>query len=315
MTSTEVIEQDPIEPQSDRMPTKKQSVNERTHKSSDIDVIIVIVVAREKKIAAKITQCGALAIYRDHVPPGSIVMEDSAEKALKRNQTDCVTLKGSCSLVGNSGILLESECGSVIDAADFVIRNNLPSLDRKYEKDVGTVTDVMTVNLSIIRGLIICLVIKSPRKKLTKAQCENLLRKIEFFRGGQVMWFLKRNRAQFKEMKSLLSVLKVTHKLDFRFAYSPVMPMEPASKLAGVYMPSSGFAAFAAATQFCRSINLFGFYPFNTAPGNRTVPSHYYDESVIKGFSRVHKMPKEFQLLLDWDKKGSIKIINDCRHH
>ena len=55
----------------------------------------------------------------------------------------------TCSVVGNSGILLDSHCGANIDAADFVIRCNFATL-KGYETDVGNKTNVITFNPSIL---------------------------------------------------------------------------------------------------------------------------------------------------------------------
>ncbi|XP_071506172.1 alpha-2,8-sialyltransferase 8B-like [Diadema antillarum] len=269
----------------------------------------------QKIVSTRISRCLAMQIFRDDVPLSSIKMESTPELVSERNQTDCVPMQGSCALVGNSGILLDSRCGDVIDAADFVIRNNAPSLEERYREDIGTRTDAMTMNLSLIRALIICTKVPTTwriGKLPPRTTCPQLMKNMNVFQNRRIFWFLKRYDRKFQAFKSMMSALKATHHLNFRLAYSPVVPMAVASKLASVRIPSSGLAAFAASTQFCRSINLFGFYPFNTAPGNRAVPSHYYDES-LKGFSIIHRISKEFRLLVDLEEQGAIKVINDCK--
>ena len=55
----------------------------------------------------------------------------------------------TCSVVGNSGILLNSSCGNAIDSSNFVIRCNFATI-LGYEKDVGVRTNMITFNPSIL---------------------------------------------------------------------------------------------------------------------------------------------------------------------
>uniref|UniRef100_A0A3Q0RA98 ST8 alpha-N-acetyl-neuraminide alpha-2,8-sialyltransferase 6 n=1 Tax=Amphilophus citrinellus TaxID=61819 RepID=A0A3Q0RA98_AMPCI len=100
-------------------------------------------------------------ITQSNTPVGSKLVYDGEKKRTLEVKQDLFNMFikkhpfsnkiwDTCSVVGNSGILSDSGCGKMIDSADFVVRCNLPPLDNGYEKDVGTKTNLVTANLSML---------------------------------------------------------------------------------------------------------------------------------------------------------------------
>jgi len=59
---------------------------------------------------------------------------------------------GSCSLVGNSGILLKEHFGSLIDSSDMTIRFNGAKI-KGFQKNVGTKTNIRILNCHYIKNI------------------------------------------------------------------------------------------------------------------------------------------------------------------
>ncbi|XP_033104566.1 CMP-N-acetylneuraminate-poly-alpha-2,8-sialyltransferase-like [Anneissia japonica] len=67
-----------------------------------------------------------------------------------------VPKKRSCAVIGNSGILLNSSCGSEIDSHEFVLRSNIAPI-LGFEKDVGYRHDFVSLNHELSRIATSCL--------------------------------------------------------------------------------------------------------------------------------------------------------------
>ena len=84
----------------------------------------------------------------------------------------------TCSVVGNSGILFKSSCGSKIDSSNFIIRCNFATVVG-YERDVGVRTNMMTFNPSIV---------DTRFKRLSsKQERDKFQRKLQGY-GEYVLW-------------------------------------------------------------------------------------------------------------------------------
>ncbi|XP_071500208.1 alpha-2,8-sialyltransferase 8B-like [Diadema antillarum] len=83
------------------------------------------------------TRDKTIQIFINGIPPKTMRKSSSKVGMARSGQTRTVPLVDSCSIVGNSGILLESNCGDVIDRADLVLRMNLAPAGGKFAHDVG----------------------------------------------------------------------------------------------------------------------------------------------------------------------------------
>ncbi|XP_045443800.1 alpha-2,8-sialyltransferase 8F [Pipistrellus kuhlii] len=204
-----------------------------------------------------------------------------------------------CAVVGNGGILNNSLCGAEIDKSDFVFRCNLPPTTGNVSKDVGSKTNLVTINPSIIR-----------------LKYGNLEEKAVFLADleayGDAFFLLP----AFSFRANILPSFKVYKALEESKARQKVMFFHPKylRKLAlfwrtkGVveYRLSSGLMITSVAIELCENVKLYGFWPFSKTVQDTPVSHHYYDNSLPKrGF---HEMPKEYSQILQLHMKGILKL-------
>ncbi|XP_063759758.1 alpha-2,8-sialyltransferase 8F-like isoform X2 [Eleginops maclovinus] len=213
----------------------------------------------------------------------------------------------TCAVVGNSGILTNSSCGRMIDSAQFVIRCNLPSLGKGYEKHVGTKTDIVTANPTIFIQKYGSL--NGPRRPFVESLNSY----------GKSLLLLPAFSFGFCTPLCLRAVHSIR---DFE---SPIRPtyMNPdylrslalfwrSRGLHGTGL-SSGFLMLSLALENCANIDLYGFWPFSNHPFElHAVNNHYFDD--LKGKWGPHSMPAEFDLLLQLHSQGVLRLhLGKCR--
>ncbi|XP_059190870.1 alpha-2,8-sialyltransferase 8F-like [Centropristis striata] len=208
----------------------------------------------------------------------------------------------TCAVVGNGEILTDSGCGKMIHSAQFVIRCNLPPLEDDYEKDVGTKTDLVTANLSILK----------KKYGALQGRRRPFVESLGIYGNSLLL------------LSGLTSeCLRAVYSIeDFE---SPIRPVffnpEYFQKLA-VFWRSQGIKALRLSTgimmtslalELCANVHLYGFWPFSNHPhGLYALTNHYYDDAQFN--AKFHVMPIEFDLLLQLHSQGVLRLhLEDCR--
>ncbi|XP_041476546.1 uncharacterized protein LOC121424533 [Lytechinus variegatus] len=142
-----------------------------------------------KKVGKKLKSRKPIKIFLK----GISVNETSVSKISERAK--------SCALVGNSGILLNSGCGDLIDESELVVRMNLAKIGQEYSSDVGSKVSYMTINGEQCRLLKSCFTKKKKRKASTTSEllnglpaaCGTVIDRLGLLRNDTVLWPAKGN--------------------------------------------------------------------------------------------------------------------------
>ncbi|KAI9546298.1 hypothetical protein NQZ68_028715 [Dissostichus eleginoides] len=213
----------------------------------------------------------------------------------------------TCAVVGNSGILSNSSCGEMIDSAQFVIRCNLPSLRKGYEKDVGIKTDVVTANPSIIW----------KKHRDLEGRRRPFVESLRIYGKSRLLL------PAFTFARDVPRSLRVVYTAeDFE---SPMWPVflnpdyirsltlfwRSRGKRKGAL--STGLEMVSLALEHCANVHLYGFWPFSIHPFElNAVNNHYFDND--KASWTHHAMPEEFDLWLQLHIQGVLRLhLGKCQ--
>ncbi|KAK9394093.1 alpha-2-8-sialyltransferase 8B [Crotalus adamanteus] len=216
----------------------------------------------------------------------------------------------TCAIVGNSGILLNSGCGKEIDTHSFVIRCNLAPV-QDYTHDVGTKTDLVTMNPSVIQRAFEDLVNDTWREKL--------LQRLHSL-NGSVLWIPAFMAKGGKERVEWVNELILKHHINVRTAYPSLRLLHAVrgywlTNKVYIKRPTTGLLMYTLATRFCNQIYLYGFWPFPQGPDQNPVKYHYYDSLKYGYMSQAspHTMPLEFKALKLLHHQGALKLtVGPC---
>uniref|UniRef100_G1SSM7 ST8 alpha-N-acetyl-neuraminide alpha-2,8-sialyltransferase 6 n=1 Tax=Oryctolagus cuniculus TaxID=9986 RepID=G1SSM7_RABIT len=205
-----------------------------------------------------------------------------------------------CAVVGNGGILNRSHCGAEIDKSDFVFRCNLPPTTGNVSKDVGSKTNLVTVNPSIIT-------LKYGNLKEKKAVfLEDISTYGDAFLLLPAFSFRANTGTSFKVYFTLKESKARQKVLFFHPKYLKHLALFWRTKGVTAYRLSTGLMITSVAVELCENVKLYGFWPFSRTVEDTPVSHHYYDNKLPKrGF---HQMPKEYSQILQLHVKGILKL-------
>ncbi|XP_078695076.1 alpha-N-acetylneuraminide alpha-2,8-sialyltransferase-like isoform X1 [Branchiostoma floridae x Branchiostoma belcheri] len=238
-------------------------------------------------------------VTKENFPLGSVIQYD-AERHSRLNVTSDVWerfpqsspfahMKHSrCSVVGNSGLLKNSNCGKEIDAADFVFRCNMAPIDGHHIAEVGSKTNLITANPTIIRDKY-----KNFRNQTLK---ENFVKDLSVY-GKSYIWMTpfayKMCTSYTFKAQHVLKEFKSDNEIIFA---NPVFMgnMNKYWKKHGVkaWRASTGLFLVSAALSMCEEVHLYGFWPWHLDRLGNNLTQHYYDNHPVH---KAHKLPDEFQ--------------------
>uniref|UniRef100_A0A8D0HN72 Alpha-N-acetylneuraminide alpha-2,8-sialyltransferase n=1 Tax=Sphenodon punctatus TaxID=8508 RepID=A0A8D0HN72_SPHPU len=214
-----------------------------------------------------------------------------------------VPLSLSSSLVDY--IAHRSGCGKKIDHAEFVMRCNLPPLSAEYSKDVGSKTQLVTANPSII-----------------EKRFQNLLwSRKAFVDSVKVYNHSYIYMPAFSMKTGTEPSLRVYYTLADVGASQTVLFANPNFlrdigkfwKGKGIHAKrlSTGLFLVSAALGLCEEVTIYGFWPFSVDLHGRFISHHYYDN--VLPDSGFHAMPEEFLQLWFLHKSGVLRMqLEQC---
>ncbi|XP_072165987.1 uncharacterized protein [Diadema setosum] len=212
-----------------------------------------------------------------------------------------------CAVVGNSGSLLNSGCGSEIDSSDMVFRCNAAPM-KKFSEDAGERSNFTTFNPSIFH-----------KKYNALARQEDYVafrKNISQYHG--YLWMPCIGAASLHNV--CLSTVQDKANTDQN---DPRILVANAKEFVNFWnfwkrrnftsQPSTGFYIVHVALQLCEEIHVYGFWPFplRLDAGFERVPYHYFDDILL---NKKHGMSSEFSTLLQYHELGLLRLhTGKCR--
>ncbi|XP_077050455.1 alpha-2,8-sialyltransferase 8E isoform X3 [Siphateles boraxobius] len=211
-----------------------------------------------------------------------------------------------CAVIGNGGIIKSSKCGREIDAADFVFRCNIPPISDVYSEDVGSKTDLVTINPSIITE-------RFQKLEKWRKPFYDVLRNYENSSVVLPAFYNTRNTDVSFRVKYMLDDFQSTRGVFF-FHPQYLLNVQRFWGVQGVRAKrlSSGLMLVTAAMELCEEVHLYGFWAFPMNPSGIFITHHYYDN--VKPRPGFHAMPNEIFNFMHMHARGILRVhTGPCR--
>ncbi|XP_067106391.1 alpha-2,8-sialyltransferase 8E isoform X1 [Osmerus mordax] len=211
-----------------------------------------------------------------------------------------------CAVIGNGGIIKNSKCGKEIDSADFVFRCNIPPISDKYSTDVGTKTDLVTINPSIITE-------RFQKLEKWRRPFYEVLQNYENSSMVLPAFYNTRNTDVSFRVKYMLDDFDSQRGVFF-FHPQYLLNVQRFWAVQGVRAKrlSSGLMLVTAAMELCEEVHLYGFWAFPMNPSGIFITHHYYDN--VKPRPGFHAMPHEIFNFLHMHTRGIVQVhTGPCR--
>ncbi|KAM4634759.1 alpha-2,8-sialyltransferase 8E isoform 3-T3 [Polymixia lowei] len=205
-----------------------------------------------------------------------------------------------CAVIGNGGIIKSTKCGKEIDSADFVFRCNIPPINEKYSADVGTKTDLVTINPSIITE-------RFQKLEKWRRPFYDVLQNYENSSVVLPAFYNTRNTDVSFRVKYMLDDFDSQRGVFF-FHPQYLLNVQRFWAVQGVRAKrlSSGLMLVTAALEMCEEVHLYGFWAFPMNPSGIFITHHYYDN--VKPRPGFHAMPHEIFNFLHMHSRGIINV-------
>ncbi|XP_041825165.1 alpha-2,8-sialyltransferase 8E isoform X3 [Melanotaenia boesemani] len=205
-----------------------------------------------------------------------------------------------CAVIGNGGIIKNSKCGKEIDSADFVFRCNIPPINEKYSADVGSKTDLVTINPSIITE-------KFQKLEKWRRPFYEVLQNYENSSVVLPAFYNTRNTDVSFRVKYMLDDFDSQRGVFF-FHPQYLLNVQRFWAVQGVRAKrlSSGLMLVTAALELCEEVHLYGFWAFPMNPSGIFITHHYYDN--VKPRPGFHAMPHEIFNFIHMHTRGIIHV-------